>query len=71
VWVETAEFLRSSLPHVEESRLKRVGHLLHIQRSEPVAQAMAKFLARNPISGDHPRRVGSDDPAQALMTARA
>jgi len=61
VWLETAEFLRSSLPHVEESRIDRVGHLLHIQRSEPVAQAMAKFLARNPIS----------DPAQALITSHA
>src|SRR5215210_6565167 len=49
VWVETAEFLRASLPHVEESRIKRVGHLLHIQRSEPVAHAMAKFLARHSI----------------------
>jgi len=47
VWVETAEFLRSSLPHAKEARIKSVGHLLHIQRSEPVAQAMANFLTRN------------------------
>jgi pimeloyl-ACP methyl ester carboxylesterase len=52
VWVETAEFLRSSLPHVQESRIDGVGHLLHIQRSEPVAQAIAMFLTRNSISGD-------------------
>jgi pimeloyl-ACP methyl ester carboxylesterase len=68
VWVETAEFLRSSLPHVQESRIKGVGHLLHIQRSEPVAQAMATFLTRNSISGDDPRRLRSDDPAQVLIT---
>ena len=61
VWVETAEFLRSSLPHVEESRIERAGHLLHIQRSEPVAEAMARFLSRNPIS----------EPAQALITSQA
>jgi pimeloyl-ACP methyl ester carboxylesterase len=71
VWVETAEFLRSSIPHVEESRIEGVGHLLHIQRSAPVAQAMAKFLARNSISGDDLRRLRPDDPARALITARA
>ena len=52
VWVETAEFLRSSLPHVEEARIKRVGHLLHIQRPEPVARAMAEFLGRHRMNGD-------------------
>ena len=71
VWVETAELLRSSLPHVEESRIKGAGHLLHIQRSEPVAQAMAEFLTRNPISGDDPRRLRTDDPAQALVRGAA
>ena len=71
VWVETAEFLRSSLPHVQESRIKGVGHLLHIQRSEPVAHAMAKFLTKNSISGGDRRRLRSDDPAQALITPRA
>jgi hypothetical protein len=27
------------------------GHLLHIQRPQPVAQAMAEFLAWNPMTG--------------------
>ena len=67
LWVETAEFLRSSLPRVEESKIDGVGHLLHIQRPEPVAQAMARFLTRNSISGDDPRRLRSDDPALALI----
>ena len=49
LWVEVAQFLRSSLPHVEECTIPGVGHLLHVQRSEPVAQAMAAFLARHPI----------------------
>ena len=52
LWVEIAEFLRSSLPHVEERTIDRVGHLLQIQRPEPVAQAMAQFLSRNPIAED-------------------
>ena len=47
LWHEVADFLRSSLPQVEECRVDGVGHLLHIQRPEPVARGMAEFLARN------------------------
>jgi pimeloyl-ACP methyl ester carboxylesterase len=47
LWLEVAAFLRSSLPHVEECKIDGVGHLLHIQRPEPVARAMAEFLGRN------------------------
>ena len=43
-------FLRSSLPHVEECTIDGVGHLLHVQRPQPVARAMAEFLARNAIA---------------------
>jgi pimeloyl-ACP methyl ester carboxylesterase len=50
--VEIAEVLRSSLPHVEECTIERVGHLLQIQRPEPVARGMAEFLERNAIAGD-------------------
>jgi pimeloyl-ACP methyl ester carboxylesterase len=49
VWVEIAGFLRSSLPRVEECTIDGVGHLLQIQRPEPVARAMADFLERNPL----------------------
>jgi pimeloyl-ACP methyl ester carboxylesterase len=51
LWVEIAEFLRSSLPHVEECTIDEVGHLLQIQRPGPVAQAMAQFLTRHSIPG--------------------
>ncbi len=37
LWVEVAEFLRSSLPNVEERTINGVGHLLHVQQPEPVA----------------------------------
>jgi pimeloyl-ACP methyl ester carboxylesterase len=47
LWLEVAAFLRSSLPHVEECAIGGIGHLLHIQRPEPVARAMAEFLGRN------------------------
>jgi pimeloyl-ACP methyl ester carboxylesterase len=50
LWLDVASFLRSSLPNVEECSIEGVGHLLHIERSEPVAQAIAQFLERNPIA---------------------
>ena len=71
LWVEIAEFLRSSLPHVEERTIDRVGHLLQIQRPEPVAQALAEFLTRNPIAADDARRLQLDDPAQPLIAPPA
>jgi pimeloyl-ACP methyl ester carboxylesterase len=52
LWVEVAAFLRASLPRVEELTIEGVGHLLHIQRPEPVARGMAEFLERNTIAGD-------------------
>ena len=51
LWVEIAAFLRSSLPHVEDCTIDRAGHLLQIQRPEPVARAIAEFLARNDMAG--------------------
>ena len=50
LWVDAAAFLRSSLPNVDECTIDGVGHLLHIERPEPVAQAIASFLGRNPIT---------------------
>ena len=35
--------LHSWFPQVEDSTIEGVGHLLHIQRPQPVAQAMAEF----------------------------
>jgi pimeloyl-ACP methyl ester carboxylesterase len=54
LWIEIADFLRSSLPRVEHCTIEGVGHLLHIQRPEPVAHELAKFLARHPISSERP-----------------
>ena len=54
VWVEVAEFLRSALPQVDECTIDGAGHLLQIQRPEPVARAMAEFLRRHSI-GDAER----------------
>ena len=52
LWVEIAEFLRSSLPQVEELTVEGVGHFLQIQRPEPVARGIAEFLERNAIADD-------------------
>ena len=50
LWKEIAELLRSSLPHVEECRIEGVGHLLQVQRPEPVARGIARFLERHSMS---------------------
>ena len=50
LWKESAELLRASLPRVEECRIEGVGHLLHIQRPEPVARGIARFLERHEMS---------------------
>ncbi len=50
LWVEVAAFLRTSLPEVEDCTIPDVGHLLHIEQPEPVAQAIAEFLGRHAIA---------------------
>ncbi|WP_330295135.1 alpha/beta fold hydrolase [Streptomyces sp. NBC_00503] len=50
LWVEVAEFLRENVPDVEECVIGGVGHLLHIERSRPVAEALARFLEQHPIA---------------------
>ncbi len=50
LWVEVAAFLRSLFPDVDECTIDGVGHLLHIERPEPVARAIASFLGRHPIT---------------------
>ena len=57
VWVEAAEFLRSALPQVDECTIDDAGHLLQIQRPEPVARGMAEFLDRHPIGRDGPEAL--------------
>jgi pimeloyl-ACP methyl ester carboxylesterase len=71
LWVEIATFLGSSLPQVEELTVEGAGHLLQIQRPEPVALGMAQFLTRNSIPGDDARRLHFDDQAQPLVAPRA
>lgn len=52
LFLEGAALLRSWLPNVEELTVKDAGHLLQIQRREPVARGIADFFARYPIAAD-------------------
>ena len=65
LWVEIADFLRASLPYVEESTIEGVGHLLQIQRPEPVAREIGQFLGRNSMAGDDAQRVNQDIASRA------
>jgi pimeloyl-ACP methyl ester carboxylesterase len=51
LFVEVAAFLRSAVPRIEERAIGGVGHLLHIQRPEPVARAVADFLVEHFLAG--------------------
>jgi pimeloyl-ACP methyl ester carboxylesterase len=58
LWVEVAELLHSWFPQVEELAVDGVGHLLQMQRAEPVARGLAAFLGRHPML---PVEEGSSD----------
>jgi pimeloyl-ACP methyl ester carboxylesterase len=57
LFVEGASVLRSRLPQVEDCTIDGVGHLLHMQRPEPVARAMGEFLGRSSQLGFAERRA--------------
>ena len=69
LWVEIAEFLRSSLPYVEDCTIEGAGHLLQIQRPEPVARAIAEFLARNSMSAPGTARQHGEPVNARVMQA--
>jgi pimeloyl-ACP methyl ester carboxylesterase len=47
LWVEVAELLRSWFPQVEDFAVDGVGHLLQMQRPQPVARGVAAFFGRH------------------------
>jgi pimeloyl-ACP methyl ester carboxylesterase len=49
LWVEVNAMLRSAMPRIEECKIEGVGHLLHLQRPEPVARGIAGFLDRHAL----------------------
>jgi pimeloyl-ACP methyl ester carboxylesterase len=50
LFVDGASLLRSWLPELENLTVEGVGHLLQIQRPEPVARGIAEFFGRHPIA---------------------
>jgi pimeloyl-ACP methyl ester carboxylesterase len=49
LWVEVAAFLRTNLPDLQQTEIEGVGHLLHLQRPDPVAAAISEFLRSHPM----------------------
>jgi len=47
--VEVAARLREWFPQLEECVIEGAGHLLHMQRPEPVARGVAQFLDHHPL----------------------
>jgi 3-oxoadipate enol-lactonase len=50
LWVEIAALLQSAVPGLEQADIEGCGHLLHAERPQPVAEAIAGFLARHRIA---------------------
>jgi pimeloyl-ACP methyl ester carboxylesterase len=65
LWMEIADFLRASLPHIEECTIDGVGHLLQIQQSEPVARRIAEFLGRNSMADDEAQLINHEIASRA------
>jgi pimeloyl-ACP methyl ester carboxylesterase len=51
LWIEVADLLRSWLRQVEDCTIEGAGHLLHMQRPEPVAKCIAAFFGRHSLTG--------------------
>jgi 3-oxoadipate enol-lactonase len=60
LWVEVADRLRSWFGQVEECTIEGAGHLLHIQRSAPVAACLAAFVGRHALAARSTSRVAAE-----------
>jgi 3-oxoadipate enol-lactonase len=60
LWVDVADCLRSWFGQVEECTIEGAGHLLHIQRSAPVATCLAAFFGRYALAARRTSRVGAE-----------
>jgi pimeloyl-ACP methyl ester carboxylesterase len=60
LWIEVAGCLRSWFGQVEECTIEGAGHLLHIQRSAPVATCLAAFLGRHALAVGSTSRVATE-----------
>jgi pimeloyl-ACP methyl ester carboxylesterase len=51
-FADSRELLHCWFPQVEDCTIEGVAHLLHMQCPEPMAQGVAEFFARHPITRD-------------------
>jgi pimeloyl-ACP methyl ester carboxylesterase len=47
---EIEELLRELFPHLETARVPGVNHLLCLQQPQPVAETLARFFAKHPLT---------------------
>jgi pimeloyl-ACP methyl ester carboxylesterase len=59
LFLESNDLLHSWFLQLEDFRIQGVGHLLHMQRPEPVAQGVTAFFARHSIAGTGPAAQGA------------
>jgi pimeloyl-ACP methyl ester carboxylesterase len=69
LFVESHGLLGSWFPQLETCTIEGIAHLLHMQRPEPVAQCMAEFFARHPITSNVNRK--DREPAPQLVAAKS
>ena len=60
LWVEVADRLRSWFGQIEECTIEGAGHLLHIQRSAPVATCLAAFIGRHALAARRPSGLAAE-----------
>ena len=65
IWEEIAALLASCVSDVEECTIQGAGHLLHMQRPRAVAESLAGFFGRNPLTVlETPRQIARAIAAQ-------
>ena len=69
MFVDGHELLHAWFPQVEDCTIAGVAHLLHMQRPEPVAQGVAEFFARHPITGRSTRNAAAGEAPRLLQNA--
>ena len=55
LFAESHDLLHAWFSQVEDCEIQGVAHLLQMQRPEPVAQGIAEFFARHPITAIEPK----------------
>ena len=57
LWIDVADQLRVWLRQVEDCTIEGAGHLLQMQRPQPVAESVAAFFGRHPLMSDRSKKT--------------